>query len=186
MSHPLGTLWPRTLNRALHDTNIDTSIAKQVYVVCPKENCSALYELSDSPKTCTCTSFQKVCGTSLGYYTNLAHGKKKWKPHKIFQFIPPSSSLKKMYDSTEFHSLLEQRRAYPSGVLEDIKDGRIWKEFMNSNFFTSKYRIGLMMSVDWFRPLKRLEYKVAAILLTILNLPREERFKKKWTIIAGM
>lgn len=37
-----------------------------------------------------------------------------------------------------------------------------------------------LMNVDWFKP-----FKVAGILLTVLNLPREERFKKKWTILAG-
>ena len=46
--------------------------------------------------------------------------------------------------------------------------------------------LGLMLNVDWFRPFKHSEYKVAAIMLTILNLPREERFKKKWTILVGM
>ena len=40
-----------------------------------------------------------------------------------------------------------------------------------------------MLNVDWFRPFKRSNYKVAAIMLTVLNLPREERSKKRWTII---
>ena len=58
---------------------------------------------------------------------------------------------------------------------------------MASNYFSSKYHVGFMMSVDWFRPFKWSEYKVhvAAILLSVLNLPREERLKKKWTVIAG-
>jgi hypothetical protein len=69
----------------------------------------------------------------------------------------------------------------------DIKDSLVWKEFSdeNANFFSKKYNFGLMLSVDWFRPFKRSEYKVAALLITVLNLPRKERFKKKWTIIAG-
>ena len=42
------------------------------------------------------------------------------------------------------------------------------------------------MNVDWHKPFKNKEYKVAGICLTVLNLPREERNKKKWTILAGM
>ena len=61
----------------------------------------------------------------------------------------------------------------------------IWKEFESSGFFSSLYNFGLMLNVDWFRPFKRSEYKVAAIMLTVLDLPREERFKKQWTILAG-
>ena len=52
-------------------------------------------------------------------------------------------------------------------------------------YVASSYNLGLMMNVDWFKPFKRSEYKVAGIMLTVLNLPREERFKKKWTILAG-
>ena len=105
-----------------------------------------------------------------------------WTPHKTFHFIPPSASLKKMFRSSEFNDLMQRGRVTSPDIIQDVKD---WKEFMASNFFSSQYHVGLMMSVDWFRPFKRSEYKVAAILLSVLNLPREERFKKKWTIIAG-
>ena len=89
------------------------------------------------------------------------------------------------FANKEFITLLEPkvRRA---NILEDVYDGRIWKEFSNCNFFNSRYNLGLMLSTDWFKPFKRSEYKVAGIMLSILNLPREERFKKKWTIIAGI
>ena len=33
------------------------------------------------------------------------------------------------------------------------------------------------MNVDWYRPFKRDEYKVAGIFLSVVNLPREERLK---------
>lgn len=126
-----------------------------------------------------------MCGTTLGYVTNLSHGKQRWKPFKVFHFIPPSASIRKMFQSKNFNTLLEKNSSNSVGILEDVQDGRIWKEFSNSNFFSNKFSLGLMLSVDWFRPFKRSEYKVAAIMLSVLNLPREERFKKKWTIIAG-
>lgn len=155
-------------------------------MVCPNEACSALYKITDGKRTCTHTSFQKVCGYNLGHFTNLAHGKKRWKPFKTYQFMPPSSWLKKMFSFKSFHTLLEQdREPYPSDVLSDVQDGRVWKELESTNFFSTKYNVGLMLNVDWFQPFKRSQYKVAAIMLTVLNLPRVERFKKKWTIIAG-
>lgn len=88
--------------------------------------------------------------------------------------------------SNQFIELLEQTRTHSADVMEDVQDGHIWKEFSNSNFFDSKYNLGLMLNVDWFRPFKRSQYKVAALMLSVLNLPREERFKKKWTILAGI
>lgn len=96
-------------------------------------------------------------------------------PYKTYQFIPPSEALKKMYMSIEFNELVDKKREEKPGVIEDVKDGKIWKEFFDANFFTSRHHLGLMLSVDWFRPFKRSEYKVAAILLTIMNLPREEK-----------
>ncbi len=45
------------------------------------------------------------------------------------------------------------------------------------SFFDSIYNVGLMMNADWFKPFKRSEYKVAAIMLTVLNSPRKEQFK---------
>ena len=68
-------------------------------------------------------------------------------------------------------------------IMCDVLDGRLWKTLISQGYFKSKYDIALMMNVDWYRPFKRSEYKVAAIMMTILNLPREERFKKKWTPI---
>lgn len=188
MSHPIAAVWPKSLNQAIRNAQVNSdAVSKEVFVVCPKESCNALYKSTDVAQTCTNVLFGKVCGTSLGYYKNLVRGKRKWIPYKTFQFIPPSSTLTKMFSSSKFNALLDRKREMmpASDVIQDVMDGRVWKKFEESNFFTDKYHIGLMMSVDWFRPFKRSEYKVAAILLTVLNLPREERMKKKWTILAG-
>lgn len=110
----------------------------------------------------------------------------KWTPFKNFLFIPPSTWLKKMFTSEEFTTLLDRTSSsYVPSMMQDVFDGRIWKDFTAQGFLVSKFNVALMLNVDWFRPFKRSEYKVAAIILTVLNLPREERFKKKWTMIAG-
>lgn len=55
----------------------------------------------------------------------------------------------------------------------------------NLNCFTSQRNYGIMLNVDWFQPFKHTNYSVGAIYVTILNLPRAERFLKKrhfsWT-----
>jgi hypothetical protein len=131
----------------------------QVYVVCPKETCNALYKEREAT-SCTHTSYGRVCGTSLGYTAHLSHGKRKWKPHKRFQFVPPSASLKKLFTFQEFNSLLEMKKTILDGVIEDVHDGQIWKDLSAAHFFDSKYNIALMLNVDWFHPFKKSKYKV--------------------------
>ena len=125
----------------------------------------------------------------MGYDTNLAHGKKKRKPYKVYQFNPPSSTLKKLFNSPDFNSLLDKTRSrlppISDDVMDDVQDAQIWKDFADSNFFSSKYNLALMLYVDWFRPFKRSQYHVGVLILTVLNLPREERFKKRWSIVTG-
>jgi hypothetical protein len=89
----------------------------------------------------------------LGYDTNLAHGKKKWKPYKVYQFIPPSSTLKKLFAAPDFNLDKTRCRAPPfsDDVMNDLQDAQIWKDFSESNFFCSKYNLALMLYVDWFK-----------------------------------
>ena len=190
MHHPLSTIWPPNLRKATQCVQGDSEeVTSHTLCVCPNENCSATSAIKDSENgRCTQVHFQRVCLTSLGHYTNLAHGKKKWKAYKSFQFFPPSSTLKRMFQTQQFNELLQlgQERFVKEGVIQDIKDGRVWKEFQTAHSFTGKHDIGLILSVDWSRPFKRGEYKLGAILLTVLNIPREQRSKKKWTLLAGI
>ena len=184
--HPLSSIFPKTLANAIQITGACQKVKKTLYIVCPKENCNSIH--GSSKQRCDKMFYEKVCGTSLGYNRNLSFGKRKWKPFKKFQFVPPSTWLRKMFLSAEFNALLEQACSANSdtSILEDISNGRLWKEMVANGFTVNKHNLCLMLNVDWFKPFKRSEYKVAAIMLTILNLPRGERFKKKWTMIAGI
>lgn len=184
ISHPVSAIFPKTLSGAIHETRVET-VTKYEFIVCPNDHCYKLYKTGDHTTQCTNVMFGKVCGRSLGYEAQLSHGKKKWKAYKKFHFYPPSAWLKKFYSSKQFIDLIESNTCSESDFIADVCDGRIWKEFSATGFFSSKHNVGLMLNTDWFKPFKRSEYKVAAIMLTILNLPRKERFKKKWTIIAG-
>lgn len=136
-------------------------------------------------RRCNRTNYRSACRSSLGYDRHLAFNKRKWKQFKTLYFFPPSQWLLRMIKSQEFRSLLDKTATHNEELLMDVMDGMIWKKFENEGFFSSKYHFGLMLFVDWFRPFKRSQYKVACLLITVLNLPREEQFKKKWTILAG-
>ena len=186
VKHPLSTIFPKTVRTALSASGIHNSIPKKMYAVCPREKCNALYTI-DGRERCSNVIYGKVCGAELGYERHLSHGKVRWTPFKKFQFIHPSAWLKHMFQSHEFVRLINLWRSLcDHKYIDDLYDGRIWKDMEAQGFFKDNNNLGLMLNVDWFKPMKRSEYKVAAIMLTILNLPREERFKKKWTIIAGM
>ena len=43
-----------------------------------------------------------------------------------------------------------------------------------------------MMNVDWFKAYKHLEYKIGAIYLTVMNLPRELCFRQENMILVGL
>ena len=79
-------------------------------------------------------------------------------------------------------------RRTSEGVLGDVYDGCIWKEFLMYNwkpFLSTNYTYGLMMNVDWFKPFKHIEYSVGVIYLTIINLPHY-RFKQENVLLVGL
>ena len=91
--------------------------------------------------------------------------------------------------NVEFRSLIENNDFDSGGseynIIGDVYNGRVWNKFTDQGYFSDKHNLGLMLNVDWFKPFfERSEYKVAAIMPSILNLPRTERLKKR-TIIAG-
>ena len=72
----------------------------------------------------------------------------------------------------------------------DIYDGKVWKEFLtrtDTDFLKEKSSLGLMLNVDWFSPFKhRRDYSVGALYISIMNLPREERFLKENILLVGI
>jgi hypothetical protein len=72
-------------------------------------------------------------------------------------------------------------RKIDDNIIADIYEGRVWKEFSDSNsqpFF--------IKNLDWFNLCKNIQYSVGVIYLTILNLPRHIRFQEKNTFVVGI
>ena len=73
--------------------------------------------------------------------------------------------------------------------MEDIFDGDLWKDFQGyegTPFLSEHLAFGLMINLDWFQPFKHSKYSIGAIYLTILNLPRSERYKPENVILVGI
>ena len=72
------------------------------------------------------------------------------------------------------------------GILYDIYDGAIWKEFTGSCVDDGRLNLGLMLNVDWFNPFKQAQYSAGGMYLTVLNLLRTLRFKEKYSVLLGV
>ena len=193
--NPLYEAFPNS-TYALFKSTSSAQIQSTKYVVCPDDACNQLYTLAEAQacKTCTSKKFGKMCCCELGYTKKMAFSKTKWIPHKLYHFVAPSVWLTHMYNNTSFCKLLQQASDKPSSanVLEGIKDGEVWKDFVMNPlhpsvpFLRGSNNIGLLLNVDWFKPFMRSEYKVSAIMMTVMNLPREVRFRKEWTMVLGV
>ncbi|XP_070549686.1 uncharacterized protein [Ptychodera flava] len=176
------------------------------YVVCPK--CSAVYKFHDCykkvggqniPVKCKFVEFpahrqkrhRQPCGAPLLKEVELQGGKKRLYPFKVYCYrsvLQSLSSLVKRDGFVQKCELWRDRKQSP-GVLSDIYDGRIWKEFQNINgksFLSSPKNYAMQLNLDWFCPFKHLPYSVGALYLIILNLPRTERYKKENVILVGL
>lgn len=196
LSHPIHKYFPSSFNSMLRRANIDR-IDSVLYVVCPSSTCSTIYPVVDGilpVNVCTSTHYSKRCGESLVYEKKLSFGKVRSTPHKTFTFIPTSIWLKKMFAKDEFVSLLSERmRNRPDdGVLYDVWDGKMWKSFMRDPltptqpFLEKETNLAFMLNVDWVKPFVRGTYSIGAIYMTVLNLPRRERFREKWSCLIGL
>ena len=61
-------------------------------------------------------------------------------------------------------------RHLAQGLLGDIYDGRVWKEFQN---VSGQPFLADPNDLDWFNPFKHTEYSVG-MYLVVLNLPRSK------------
>ena len=76
------------------------------------------------------------------------------------------------------------------GLLADVYDGNLWKEFQSINgtpFVKKPRNYAFMLNFDFFQPMKhRKDYSVGVFYLAVLNLPRAERFKWENIIVLGI
>ena len=65
----------------------------------------------------------------------------------------------------------------------------MWKDFQvvdGQAFLSLPYNFALHLNIDWFQPFSRTQHSVGVIYLTILDLPRKQRYLQENVILAGI
>ena len=178
----------------------------QCYVVCRK--CFSIYQFSQcietsgihrKSKQCSFRRFpfhpqlrmRSPCGTLLLKSVELASKKTYLYPFLMYCYLGLDLSLQSMFDRPNFFNDCEKWRcrSVASGLLQDVYDGQIWQKFMcyeGKPFLSEPGNLGLILNFDFFQPYEHLSYSLGAIYMSVLNLPRECRFKQENTILVGL
>ena len=93
-----------------------------------------------------------------------------------------------MEDCTFWELCNKWREGASDNILADIYSGKIWKEYQiykGKNFLADPFNLAFMLNVDWFRPFEHTSHSVGVIYLTIMNLPRQLRYKFPYTLIVA-
>ena len=177
------------------------------YVCCP--SCHNIYEWSDcvvqnsngevDSALCYFQPFpnhpqkqhQQQCGQRLMKKIKSVRGNSSFHPHLIYCYKSVIESLQELMLRTGFVEKCElwrQRNVSP-GTYSDVYDGKVWKDFMYVNrqsFLASPFNYAFHLNVDWFQPFQHTQHSEGAIYLSVLNLPRQERFLKENIILVGV
>ena len=176
------------------------------FVVCPK--CFSLYQMEVciikipghevQSKVCDHVEFphhphssrRVSCGAVLMKKIKIGE-KYKLVPKKTFVYRSIIQSLKEMSRRKGFLQLFRHwsERDMTGDILGDIYDGQVWRDATDSDgrpFFSVPNNLGLALNIDWFNLYEDTQYSVGAIYLSILNLPRSDRFKYENIILVGI
>ena len=136
-------------------------------------------------------SMRSTCGTLLLKTVELAGGRTYLYPFLSYCYVGLDHSLQLLLDRPDFFNQCEQwrSRSPKDGMLYDVYDGKIWKDFQSYNgrsFLSEQLNFGLRMNVDFFQPYKHIQYSLGAIYVTIFNLPRGMRSKPESTLLVRL
>ena len=195
---------PRTIIQLRKIAGIDVN-SFTIFVVCPF--CHSIYDsnqcetkISNTTEVNRCqhkaypnhpqSTFRKRCNQLLMKRCK-AKSSYIYRPFMVYCYQSIITALKEHLTLPNFLINCEQwrNRVIPSGMLGDIYDGRVWKEFASVNggqFLSEPYNFAFSLNVDWFQPFKHVTNSVGAIYISILNLPRNLRYKAENIILCGI
>ena len=198
----IAQILPRSLYKLKHQLGCVRDRFHR-YVVCRR--CQHIYSIAQcihsnqTSKTCPHRPFpnhphsrqRRECGTLLLKSVELTSGKKLLYPFLVYCYMSIENSLQELLLRPTFISECEQWRSrqVKPGVLEDIFDGAVWKDFQTyegTPFLSEPLTFGLMINLDWFQPFKHSKYSIGAIYMTVMNLPRSARYKPENVMLVGI
>lgn len=136
-------------------------------------------------------SHVETCGGDLLKTVELANGRKVFYPLLTYCYVDIHTSLQHLLLDESFVDNCNHWRSREASdsVLNDVYDGRVWKNFMkykDSPFLEENYSYGFMLNLDWFQPYKHLQYSVGVIYLSVFNLPPGIRYKLQNICLVGI
>ena len=149
-------------------------------------------------KTCTHVGYpdhphrtgQKECGNILQKSVTFLSGKKVLLPQKVYCYKSLQSSLRELLVRPGLHKSCQHwRLRAPPERMSDIYDGKVWSDFLTISgqpFLQCPFNLAVMLNIDWFQPFKHTPYSIGAVYLTIMNLPRNLRFKRENVILLAL
>ena len=104
----------------------------------------------------------------------LSSSKRILYPHLTYCYLSIEASLQSLLLRPSFVAECSKwkTRELKSGVLQDIYDGRLWKEFQVYNgvpFLSEPHNFAFNINLDWFQPFKHSTYSIGAIYMTVMN-----------------
>lgn len=134
---------------------------------------------------------RKACGTYLMKKIKTRTGNVTLYPHRIYCYRSVIDSLQELLKRPGFCEKCEawRGRFESSNVYSDIYDGKVWKSFMECNgrpFLSLPFNFGFYINVDWFQPYEHTQHSEGVIYMTVMNLPRSERFLQENIMLIGV
>ena len=193
---------PKTLDTARKIAKTRYDFYK-VFAACPK--CNKVYKLSqcitrnrnglETSKSCTYVEFpshpwvtlRAPCGETLMKSVKSSSGKIFLYPRLSFCYLPLVDSLAIVLPRIKANLNHWKSRSIPRGLMADVYDGDVWKEFISfMDKRSSSVCLSLTLNVDWFEPYKYVKHSIGAMYVVINNLPRHLRFKASNVILVGL
>ena len=199
-------VFPNSLYKLQQVLNFDDDQFEK-YILCPNPECAMLYSYNDvvhetasgikTAKVCKHQMYNSgpcavACNTKLVKRVKLKGGI-DFVPIKTFCYDSVTNNLEQILSKPGFYQKCQEwkSRDVPNDLYADIYDGIVWKQFGMVNgvcfFNQSDGHIGLQFKIDWLQPFdRRSDVSIGVIYMTVLNLPREIRYKRENCIVVGI
>ena len=199
--------FPSTHSKLLNLLGLNPcSDAYTVYVLCPQcnlvyceDDCSEKSFGQERSRKCVFVKFpnhphrrrREPCNTTLLKEKVKPDHTISLVPRKIYPYCSLKKSMQRIVSQQNFLQKSEhwRERSVPANVMGDVYDGAVWNQFRTDefeNYLSQPGNLLLAINCDWFQPFANTQYSVGAIYLTILNLPRQERYRLENIILVGV
>ena len=120
-----------------------------------------------------------------------SNGKVVLYPKLIYCYKSIVETMQDVLNRPDFSVKCEawRTRSHQDGVYNDVYDGQLWKEFQAPDgipFLSLPNNFAFHINVDWFNPFTHTQHSEGAIYMTVLNLPRHDRFLQHDVILVGV